>query len=87
MFQEIKKPPVTTQYHIHTPLVVLNTKPYTDVSRNHDTLFCAYSLSHDSNWVIVALTDSCGHMVDTAIYAVDEPTRFVQVFEPWKGQA
>ena len=64
------------QQHVYSPLCVLKSKPHTEtVASKLDTLFCAYSLSHDSNWVIVAVSDASGHLLDTALYAVDEPSR------------
>ena len=75
-YQEQKKAGAGAQYHVYSPLCVLKGKPHSEtVSSKLDTLFCAYSLSHDANWVIVAVSDSSGHLLDTALYAVDEPTR------------
>ena len=74
--QEPKKVGATAQQHVYSPLCVLKNKPHTEtVTSKLDTLFCAYSLSHDTNWTIVAISDSSGHLLDTALYAIDEPSR------------
>ncbi|XP_063675279.1 mediator of RNA polymerase II transcription subunit 13-like [Bolinopsis microptera] len=74
--QEPKKAGATAQQHVYSPLCVLKNKPHTEtVTSKLDTLFCAYSLSHDTNWAIVAISDSSGHLLDTALYAIDEPSR------------
>lgn len=72
--REASQPPAC---HIYNPLYVLKSKPHTETATsNLDTLFCAYCLSHDNNWAIVGVTDGSGNLLDTAIYAIDEPSRW-----------
>eukprot|EP00116_Pleurobrachia_bachei_P007629 sb/3467891/ len=63
---------IAPTHYLNTPAVVLGEA---GTALRQDTLLCAYTLSHDNNWIIVALTDGCGHITDTAIYAVEGPTR------------
>ena len=63
--------------YTYSPACVLKSKPLAEtVNSKLDTLFCAYSFSHDNNWVIAALTDSTGHLLDSAVFAVDQPARY-----------
>ena len=70
--QEQRLANIAQSHYLNIPAVVLES----DGSKQ-DTLMCAYTLSHDNNWVIVAITDASGHITDTAIYAVEGPTRYV----------
>ena len=68
--------PASPPNYTYSPVCVLKSKPLSEtVNSKLDTLCCAYSFSHDNNWVIAALTDSTGHLLDSAVFAVDEPAR------------
>ena len=70
--------PASPPNYTYSPVCVLKSKPLSEtVNSKLDTLCCAYSFSHDNNWVIAALTDSTGHLLDSAVFAVDEPARWV----------